>query len=63
MNRAMTLRVGLLLAYFVGAGPCACPGRPHRVAPTTEFYVSPTGNDTNRGTTVDRPFATIERAR
>jgi len=64
MDRTLALRVSLLLVCLVGAGPRACPGRPRGVAPTeTAFYVSPTGSDANSGTTPQRPFATIKRAR
>lgn len=48
--------LSVILALGSAASPRVCRGQ-------SEFYVSPAGKDTNKGTTVESPFATIERAR
>jgi hypothetical protein len=49
----------IVAAFFI---PCVISLHPARAATAAEYYVSPTGSDSNAGTSAPAPFRTIQKA-
>lgn len=51
-----------LVAALAAAAPLACPPPSVAAEAATAYYVSPSGNDSNAGTSAGAPLATIQKA-